>query len=110
MKKNITKYLLALAILLLAILAFQSYAPPFGYDKEVTYTSPEGTYTIVIKYDYVSRPDVFTKGLLWDRMIWDYPNPGFMETVRFDVEWLSENQILLHNDAYDEEHIITILE
>lgn len=110
MKKNITKCLLTSAILLLAILAFQSCASLFGYDKEVTYTSPEGTYTIVIKYDYVSRPDVFKKGLLWDKMIWDYPNPGFMETVRFDVEWLSENQILLHNDAYDEEHIITISE
>ena len=35
-----------------------------------------------------------------------------METVHFNVEWISENQIRLDyddlNDEYDEEYIITI--
>lgn len=83
-----------------------------GYAEENIYTSPEGTNTIVVKYDHVCRPYVFKKGLFWDTKIWDSPTSGFMETVHFGVEWLSENQILLTyddiNDKYDEAYIIDI--
>lgn len=112
MKKNAAKYILLLAIALFVIFCYQSCAPFFDNAEEV-YTSPGGTCTIVVKYDLVSRPDVFKKGVLWDKKIWDYPGPGFMETVHFNVEWLSENQIRLYyndvsKDNYNEEYIITI--
>jgi len=85
----------------------------FGYEEEEVHTSPEGTNTVIVKYDLVSRPDVFKKGRLWDKKIWDYPGKGFMETVHFGVEWLSESEILLTyddvtHDENDEEYIIRI--
>ena len=114
MKKNAIKYFLPLAIVLFVIFCFQSCASFFD-DAEEVYISPAGTYTIVVKYDFVSRPKVFKKGLLWDKKIWSYPNSGFMETVHFGVEWLSENQICLYyndisDDNYNESYIITIPE
>lgn len=110
--KKPLKYIFPVIILLLVILFFRICAPSFGYAEKEVFTSPQGSNTIIVKYDFVSRPDVFKKGLLWDKKIWSYPKGGFMETVRFDVEWLSENQICLDyddsNDEYDEKYIITI--
>ncbi|MCI9081509.1 MAG: hypothetical protein HFI70_04160 [Lachnospiraceae bacterium] len=111
--KNSLKYISLLMILLLLIFFCRSCASSFGYEDEEVYTSPQGTNTIVVKYDFVCRPDVFKKGWLWEKKIWSYPNSGFMESVHFGVEWLSENQIRLeyddvNNDEYDEEYIITI--
>lgn len=113
MKKKIIKYSLLLTAILIIIFLYRSCAPFFGPSEELTYTSPKGTNTIVVKYDFVSRPSVYIKGRFRDKKIWDYPNNGFMETVHFHVEWISENQILLeYNDMrdakYDEEYIITI--
>lgn len=113
MKRNTIKYILILAVILIIIFLCRSCAPFYGPAEEEIYTSPEGTNTIVVKYDFVSRPSVYIKGRLRDKKIWDYPNSGFMETVHFNVEWLSENQIRLNyddmrNDQYDEEYIITI--
>lgn len=76
------------------------------------YTSPQGTNPFVAKYDFVNRPSIFKRGFLWDKKIWTYPGPGFVETVSFEPEWLSETQIRFiyddKNDEYDEEFIITI--
>ena len=48
------------------------------------------------------------------REIWTCPGSGFMETVSFGVEWLSENRFRMtcddKNDELDEEHIITMPE
>lgn len=100
-----------LMLLLLTIFLFRS-CRSFGYDFEFSYTSPQGTNTIIVKYDFVSRPTIFKRGFLWDKKIWEYPNSGFMETVTFGVEWLSENQIRFFYDdsqeEYDEEYILTI--
>ncbi len=107
------RYGLALLLFLMVIVCVRSCAASFGYESEEVYPSPWGSVTIVLKYDFVSRPDVFRRGRLWDEKIWSYPNPGFMESVHFGVEWLSEDQIRLeyrdaNNAAYDEEYIITI--
>lgn len=52
--------------------------------------------------------------LVAGREIRTYPSAGFMETVSFGVEWLSENQFRMtyddKDDEFDEEYIITILE
>ncbi len=66
----------------------------------------------MICYDYVSRPTIYKKGWLWNQKIWDYPGHGFMETVHFNVEWLSEDKIRFtyddKNDKFDEEYTIVI--
>lgn len=110
-KVRIRNVIGVLLLLLLVIFLFRS-CQAFGYDSEFTYTSPQGTNVIIVKYDFVSRPSVFKRGLLWDKKLWEYPSPGFTETVVFGVEWISEDQIRFTYDdscdSYDEEYIITI--
>ena len=62
-----------------------------GYDREDVFTSPAGTNTVTIKYDYVSRPTLFYHG----EKIWEYPNSGFDEEVYFYIEWESEDTFIL---------------
>lgn len=113
MKRKYVKRFLLLAVILMVVFWYRSCASIFGYAEEAEFTSPKGTNTIVVKYTHVSTPVVFKKGLLWDKKIWSYPNSGFMETVHFSVEWISENTIRLFyddvkNDQYDEAYIIAI--
>lgn len=114
MKKGRSKaiwFFCASVLLLFAIFLFRG-CRSFGYDFELSYTSPQGTNTILVKYDFVSRPTIFKQEVLLDKKIWEYPGSGFMETVIFDVEWLSECQIRFTYDdswdEYDEKYIITI--
>ena len=112
-RRKIIKYLRYFLILVLVIVVLR-WLSSCGYDNGLTYTStsPQGTNSIIVKRDFVSRPTIFKQGLLWDKKIWQYEGSGFMETVGFDIEWLSENQIRFfyddENDEYDEEYIITI--
>lgn len=84
-----------------------------GQDSQ-EFTSPESTNTIIVEYDFVSRPTIYKKTWYGKSKIWQYEGTGFMETVYFDVEWLSEDEILVSyddsNDKYDEEFTITIPE
>lgn len=112
-RKQIASIILLLAAVLFFVFLYRSCYPFLGYVEEEVYTSPGGTNTIIVKYDLVCRPDVFKKGFLRDKKLWSYPGSGFMETVHFGVEWLSENQILLtYNDIrhheFDEEYVIDI--
>jgi len=97
MKSKRLKYIAGLAALLLAICLFRSCCD-----------------AIIIEYDHVCRPYVYQKTWYGKREIWTYPKGGFMETVAFGVEWLSENQFRMtyddKNDEFDEEYIITIPE
>lgn len=108
---KIFKYLWLLILFVLILFLFRS-CRSFGYDFEFTYTSPQGTNSFVVKYDFVSRPSIFKRGFLRDKKIWTYPGPAFMETVSFEPEWLSETQIRFTyddvDDEWDEEFIITI--
>lgn len=67
-------------------------------DREYVSTSPDGTNTITIKYDFASRPTLFHNG----EKIWEYPNNGFNEEAYFYIEWESENTFTLKYD--DESH------
>ncbi len=69
------------------------------YEKEYKSESPSGEKTVTVKVDYVSRPDVFYN----DECIFKYDGSGFSETVYWNVEWLSENEIRLYLDSYNEE-------
>lgn len=113
MKCKYTRYIILSIIILFMIFLYQSCYPFFGYVEKEIYISPEGSNTIIVKYDLLCRPDIFKKGFLLDKKIWDYPNSGFMETVHFGVEWISENEFLLtyedvNHKEYHEEYHITI--
>lgn len=112
MKRNYIKYRIFLCVCLLFILMLYGFYNTAANTQQIVYTSPKGTNTLLVRYDYVSRPTIYKKGLLWNKKIWEYNNSGFMETVYFNLEWLSENQIRFtyddENDEFDEEYIITI--
>jgi hypothetical protein len=96
----------------MAAVFFRSCYYHFAIDRQESYTSPHGINAIIVRYDLASRPIIYKKGLLWNRKIWEYSGPGFMETVFFDVKWIAENEIDFSyddkNDAFDEEFTILI--
>lgn len=108
MKNKYIKYIFMLFVI---FLLWGCNHTIFHAEQEV-FTSPNGTNTIIVKYDFVSRPTIYQKGFLGNKKVWDYEGSGFMETVYFSVEWLSENQIRFSyddtDDKYDEEYIITL--
>lgn len=114
MKHRYTNYMIVIVIVLIIIFLFQSCCRIFANTEQEIFTSPKGTNTIIVEYDFVCRPTIYKKGLFWKEKIWHYSGSGFMETVHFDVEWLSEDQIRFtyddKDDDYDEEYIITICE
>ncbi len=111
MKRRLAKKIL-LSIIALALLFLCQGCHLLANAEQEVFTSPEGTNTIIVQYDLVCRPTIYKKGWPRNRKIWDYPGSGFMETVHFGVEWLSEDEIRLTyddlNDEFDEEYFITI--
>ncbi len=73
-----------------------------AYEEE--FISPQGTNTVIVRYDNVSRPFVFHN----NKQIFAYPKSGFMETVSFEIKWLSESRILLYNRDRNEDYVINI--
>ena len=112
MKNKRFKYIAGLVALLLITGLFRSCCNALFVASREVYTSPQGTNTIIIEYDHVCRPYVYQKTWFGKREIWTYPNSGFMETVSFSVEWLSEDKFRMtyddKDDEFDEEYIITI--
>ena len=75
------------------------------YDQQFDSVSPSGNKKVTVKCDYVSRPDVYYNG----DCIFEYSKSGFNETVFWDVEWLSEDEIKLYLTSYeDEEYLIVV--
>ena len=114
MKSKRLKYIAGSAALLLVICLFRGCCDTLFVANREIFVSHQGTNTIIIEYDHVCRPYVYQKTWCGKREIWTYPGGGFMETVSFGVEWLSENQFRMtcddKNDEFDEEYIITIPE
>lgn len=54
--------------------------------------SPDNSYSLTLRYDYVSRPSIFKDG----KLIYEYPGSGFTETVGWDIKWVSDDEILLY--------------
>lgn len=111
MKRKRIQYIAVLAALLLIIGLIRGCDVLSVSSREI-YASPQGTNTIIVEYDHVCRPSVYKKSRFRKKHIWTYPGGGFMETVSFGVEWLSEDKIRMtyddKNDKYDEEFIIEI--
>lgn len=58
---------------------------------EQTFISPESTHTIVVEYDFASRPTVYEKKKPGKSFLWAYEGVGFNENVYSSVEWISED-------------------
>lgn len=78
--------------------------------RQEKYSSPNGENTIIVEYDYVSRPSVIYNG----DVIWEYEGSGFNEEVFFNVEWIDDDTVKLtfndesHNGMYYEEFEIDL--
>lgn len=108
-------YVLLAAVIILILFSVRGCYHAIGSAEQEIYTSPEGSNTIIVRYDMMSRPSVYKKMRFRKKKIWKYPGSGFMETVHFGVEWLSEDEIRLeyddvNHDEYDEEYMIHIPE
>ncbi len=79
-------------------------------NRQEKYSSPNGENTIIVEYDYASRPSVLYNG----ECIWEYLGSGFNEEVYFQVEWIDEDTVMLiyrdesHNGRYYEEFEIDL--
>lgn len=97
---------------LLCILAFILGLSGCSSGQEQSFTSPSGNIQIIVKYDLVSRPTVYKKDSPFNKKIWSYEGAGFMETVYFSEEWISENEFMFRyndkNDEYDKEFLISV--
>ncbi len=112
MKRRYIRYIVtAVFVLMIVLLLWGGYRIVAVAEEEI-FVSPEGTNTIIVRYDLVCRPTIYKKGLLLRKKIFDYPGNGFTETVHFGVEWLAEDRIRFTyddtDDEYDEEYVITI--
>ena len=111
-KRRRIKYIALPAAFFLVIYLCRGCCDALFVASREVYPSPKGTNTIIIEYDHVCRPYVYQKTWYGKREIWTYPSGGFMETVSFSVEWLSEDKFRTtyddKDDEFDEEYIITI--
>lgn len=79
-------------------------------NRQEKYSSPNGENTIIVEYDFVSRPQVISNG----DVVWKYEGSGFNEEVHFQVEWIDEDTVKLiyrdesHNGKYYEEFEIDL--
>ena len=99
MKRKLLELLLILALLgfiVYAVSTVSSGLKNFGYDIVTHHTSPMGK-NVTLKYDFVSRPALYYE----DELIWRYGGPGFMGTVVFDIQWKTENMVLLTESQYN---------
>lgn len=73
-----------------------------NYDesRDEVLTSPSGEYQITLRYDHASRPYLFKDG----KMIFETNKSGFNENVFFEVEWLSENDLILYLNSSKEKY------
>ena len=93
--------LITLTLFFVLIFVFES-CDSIKYDQQFDSVSPSGNKKVTVKADYVSRPDVYYK----DECIFEYSKSGFNETVLWQVEWISEDEIRLYLNSYDDEDYV----
>ena len=96
-KKTIIKNkinFVAIVLFLFSMLFVLTGCADLVYDtsRDTVIESPDKSYSVTIRYDYVSRPDLYIDG----EKIFEYDGSGFMESVGWNIEWLSEKEILLY--------------
>ena len=108
-KKIIPSWLRTILVLTLVIFGYWRvfvFLNELGFEKQYDkkFTSPNKVNTILVRYDYVSRPSVFLDG----KEIFEYSRAGFMENVHFDVKWISDYEFILYNERVKEEYRVVI--
>lgn len=78
-------------IAMAAAVIFPAVRDALIYDTVTDIVSPSGEKTVTLMVDYVSRPYVF----YGSECIFEFEETGFTETVYWNVEWLSEDEIKL---------------
>lgn len=111
MKKKLVIALIVIILIIGLFLLFRTINDNLKYDtsRDKVIKSPSGKYSITLRYDYVSRPYIFRN----NKLIFETKKGGFNEDVFFEVEWQSENEILLYIDEHktkykDDRYYITI--
>ena len=87
-----SKFVVLSVFLVAFAAAFIGACSDLEYESTQVFTSPSGNKEVTVKCDYVSSPYVFYDG----EMIFQTDKPGFAETVAWDVEWISEDEIRLY--------------
>ncbi len=87
-----SKFVVLSVFLVVFAAAFIGACSDLEYESTQVFTSPSGNKEVTVKCDYVSSPYVFYDG----EMIFQTDKPGFAETVAWDVEWISEDEIRLY--------------
>lgn len=90
--------LLILGLVLLIVCNYDKIKYETSRDEIIQ--SPNGEYSITLRYDYASRPYIFRD----NKLIFETNRPGFTETVRFKVKWESDYKILLYIDSGKEKY------
>lgn len=87
-----SKFVVLSVFLVVFAAAFIGACSDLEYESTQVFTSPSGNKEVTVKCDYVSSPYVFYDG----EMIFQTDKPGFAETVAWNVEWISEDEIRLY--------------
>ena len=87
-----SKFVVLSVFLVVFAAAFIGACSDLEYESTQVFTSHSGNKEVTVKCDYVSSPYVFYDG----EMIFQTDKPGFAETVAWDVEWISEDEIRLY--------------
>ena len=95
LKKLKTKKIIVISSIIVFIVLLVMAISDLKYEREQKFTSPNGTNTITIKYDMFSCPTVF-KG---NKKIFE-AKKRYIETVYFDVEWVSEDEFIIKPTTY----------
>ncbi len=67
-------------------------------ENHTEFPSPDQSQTIIIEYDYVSRPFLYRK--INSFLMVELNTPPFigaMETIEYTIQWLSDKEIVLSN-------------
>lgn len=94
-----TLYIASIFVLLISVLYIltgcNNEKEKYEVKRDEIIQSPNGEYSITLRYDYESRPYIFKD----NKLIFETNKPGFNETVSFKVKWESGNKILLYIDS-----------
>ena len=105
MKKYITGIkIIGITLFLLGLVKCGLYLKnDFGYDtRDQIFVSPSGQTTVRLRYDFASRPFLFYD----NQKVFEYNGSGFMESVYFDIQWVSEKEVRLYTQQYDESYTV----
>jgi len=106
---KLIKTILKLLAIIFIFLGCRSFLFDIDYETEFdqVFTSPKETNTIIVRYDYLGRPDVFLNDKYGEK-IFKNSTAGIMTGPQFEVEWVNEYKLKLYSDYFNVEYIVVI--